>query len=63
MTQFIWGTTVGKIARKTLINKYKEGGLQLIDVESKKTAFRIKHVKNIYMMTQIMGGSVDWGIF
>lgn len=45
MTQFIWGTTVGKIARKTLINKYKEGGLQLIDVESKKTAFRIKHVK------------------
>lgn len=37
MTKFIWGTTVGKIARKTLIGKYKEGGLQLVDVESKKS--------------------------
>ncbi len=45
ITKFIWGSTVSKIARKTLISKYKEGGLRLLDVDSKKKAFRIKLVR------------------
>lgn len=36
----------GKIARKTLIGKYRNGGLQLIDVKCKMRAFRIKLIKN-----------------
>ena len=45
ITNFLWRARVGKIARKTLIGKYDEGGLKLIDVESKKNAFRIKTVR------------------
>ncbi len=45
ITNFLWRAKVSKIARKTLIGKYREGGLQLVDLESKKRAFRIKTVK------------------
>lgn len=44
VTQFIWGARVGKIARRTLIAEYEQGGLKLIDVECKKKALRMKVV-------------------
>ncbi len=45
ITKFIWGSTVSKIARRTLISKHVEGGLKLLDVDSKKKAFRITFVR------------------
>ena len=42
---FLWGAPVGKIARKTLVGLYCEGGLKLVDIVSKKNAFRMKMVK------------------
>lgn len=45
INDFMWGGKGVKIARKTLIVSYKEGGLKLIDLEVKKKAIRVKTVK------------------
>ncbi|XP_059402554.1 uncharacterized protein LOC132133669 [Carassius carassius] len=42
---FIWEGKGVKIAQKTLVARKQEGGLKLIDLETKKLAIRIKTVK------------------
>lgn len=52
---FMWGGKSAKIARKTLIANYKEGGLKLIDLEVKKKAIRVK------MMKKYLCDKVEYG--
>ncbi len=42
MSDFIWEGKGVKIAQKTLVGKRWKGGLNLIDLETKKLAIRIK---------------------
>ena len=42
VSDFIWGGKGVKIAHQTLIAKYKEGGLQLVDLKLKIKAIRLK---------------------
>ncbi len=51
MSDFIWEGKGVKIAQKTLVGKRWKGGLNLIDLETKKLAIRIKTVKK-YMERQ-----------
>lgn len=61
VTRFIWGAEKGKIARKTLIGKFNEGGQQLVDITTKMKAYRIKIIRkylydpNQYGWKNIMG--------
>lgn len=43
---FLWNGKKREIAYNTLIADYKEGGLKLVDVESKLKALRIKYIQN-----------------
>ena len=43
--EFIWEGKGVKIAQKTLVGKWWEGGLNLMDLEIKRTAIRIKTVR------------------
>jgi len=52
---FIWEGKGVKIAQKTLVGKRWEGGLNLMDLEIKRTAMRIKTV------IKYMGGRWDYG--
>ena len=45
ITNYIWDGKLARIAQKTLIGKYEEGGLKLVDLNIKKKAIRIKTVK------------------
>lgn len=45
LNDFVWGGKGAKIAKKTLMAGYKEGGLKLIDLEVKKKAIRVKTMK------------------
>lgn len=45
INNYIWDGKPARIAHKTLIGKYEEGGLKLVDLNIKKKAIRIKTVK------------------
>lgn len=42
ITNFIWRAKSNQIAHRTIISKYQEGGLNLIDISAKKETFRMK---------------------
>lgn len=45
ITRFIWKAKVNKVAHKTIIAKHQEGGLNLINIATKKETFRLKIIK------------------
>lgn len=44
---YIWKSKINQVAHNTIIAKYKHGGLNLVDIETKKYAFRLKIIKNL----------------
>lgn len=47
MSQFIWKASSNQIAHNTVIGKYQSGGLNLIDLNSKMKAFRVKLIQKL----------------
>ncbi|KAG7496752.1 hypothetical protein JOB18_024398 [Solea senegalensis] len=45
ISTFLWGSRRNMIAHKTIINKQSNGGLNLIDIKTRKHCFRVKIIK------------------
>lgn len=45
ITTFLWGSKRNSIAHKTIISNYRNGGLKLVDITTKKLTLRIKIIK------------------
>ena len=55
LADFLWDGKGVKIAFKTLIAGYEEGGLKLVDLSVRKTAIRVK------MVRKYLFGELDYG--